>query len=287
MRRSSPRRRSAPIRVVTQRAASAPEFHHVRLSTGVRVRYLEQGPRAGRPVIVLHGLADTWFSFSRVVPGLAVAHRVFALDLRGHGASDRAENGYTPADMAADVVAFMDALGIRRATVVGHSMGSFVGQHVALAAPGRVSGLVLIGSATAVRNEVTLQLKDALAALPDAVPDEFAREFQASTVHGPVPAEFMAQVVADCRTPPTRVLRAALDGLLATARFEGLRGEKIPALLIWGDRDGMFSRADQEALVAALPIASLRIYRDAGHAPHWERPTEIVRDVSRFIRGTS
>jgi non-heme chloroperoxidase len=305
MRRSSPQRHSMPIRVETPLplavpaarplaaclaaaepgpASADPRFADVRLSTGVRLRYLEQGNPAGRPVILLHGLTDSWFSFSRVLPGISNAHRVFALDLRGHGDSDRPAAGYAPREMAADVIAFMDALGIRRATLLGHSMGSFVAQQAALAAPERIAGLVLIGSATAVRNRVTLELREAMASLPDTVPADFAMEFQASTVHQSVPEDFMIRVVAESRKVPARVWRAALAGLLETERFSGLGRSRIPSLLIWGDRDGLFSRLEQQALVAALPIASLKVYRETGHAPHWERPEEVVRDLERFLR---
>jgi non-heme chloroperoxidase len=265
---------------------SRPRFADVRLSTGVRLRYLEQGDLAGRPVILLHGLTDSWFSFSRVLPGISKAHRVYALDLRGHGDSDRPAGGYAPRDMAADVIAFMDALDIRRATLVGHSMGSFVAQRAALAAPERIAGLVLIGSATAGRNEVTLELREAMASLPDIVPEGFAMEFQASTVHRSVPDEFMIRVVAESRKAPARVWRAALAGLLETERFTGPGGSGSPALLIWGDRDVVFSRSEQRALVAALPIASLRVYRETGHAPQWERPKDVARDLERFFRTT-
>jgi non-heme chloroperoxidase len=304
MRRSSPQRHRMPIRAVTRLVLAAPaalslaagpaaavpaptsadpRFADVRLSTGVRLRYLEQGDPAGRPVILLHGITDSWFSFSRVLPGISKAHRVYALDLRGHGDSDRPAGGYAPRDMAADVIAFMDALGIRRAILVGHSMGSFVAQQAALVAPERIAGLVLIGSATAVRNEVTLELREAMASLPDTVPADFAMEFQASTVHRSVPEEFMIRVVAESRKVPARVWRAALAGLLETERFTGLGGARVPALLIWGDRDGMFSRSEQQALVAALPIVSLKVYRETGHAPHWERPKDVVRDLERFL----
>ncbi len=303
MRRSSPRSRRMPFGIVVRLALTAPvtpftagsaaalpvpapatpRFADVRLSTGVRLHYLAQGDPAGRPVILLHGITDSWFSFSRVLPGISKAHRVYALDLPGHGESDRPADGYAPRDMAADVIAFMDALGIRRATLVGHSMGSFVAQQAALAAPERIAGLVLIGSATTVRNEVTLELQAAMASLPNPVPADFAMEFQASTVHQPVPEDFLIRVVAESRKVPARVWRAALAGLLETERYAGLGGSGMPALLIWGDRDGMFSRSEQEALVAALPIASLRVYRETGHAPHWERPEEVVRDLERFL----
>jgi pimeloyl-ACP methyl ester carboxylesterase len=261
-----------------------PRFGEVELATGVRLHYLEQGNPAGKPIILLHGLCDSWSSFGRVLPGLTAAHRVYALDLRGHGDSGRPAGGYTPRDMAGDVVAFMDALKIERATLVGHSMGSFAVQQTALAAPERVAGMVLIGSATTGRSPATEELEQALASLPDAVPADFVGEFQAGTIHHPVPAEFMARVVEDCSKPPARVWREALAGIIRMERISGLGGKQIPALLIWGERDGVFSRAEQQALVASLPIASLRVYRETGHAPHWERPGEVVRDIERFLR---
>jgi non-heme chloroperoxidase len=76
--------------------------------------------------------------------------------------------------------------------------------------------MVLIGSATAVRNEVTLELREAMASLPDTVLADFAREFQASTVHRSVPEEFMIRVVGESRKVSARVWRAALAGLLET-----------------------------------------------------------------------
>jgi len=208
MPRSSPQRHSMPNHVEIRQAPAwaNPRFGDVRLSTGVRLRYLAQGNPTGRPVILLHGITDSWFSFSRVLPDISKAYRVYALDLRGHGDSDRPVTGYAPREMADDVIAFMDALGIQRATLVGHSMGSFVAQQAALAAPERIAGLVLIGSATLLRNAVTLELREALAALPDTVPADFAMEFQASTVHQSVPEEFMIRVVAESRKAPARVV---------------------------------------------------------------------------------
>jgi non-heme chloroperoxidase len=73
---------------------------------------------------------------------------------------------------------------------------------------------------------------------------------------------------------------------MAEERFTGLGATRIPALLLWGERDGLFSREEQEALVEALSVASLRVYRETGHAPHWERPREVARDIERFLRTT-
>ncbi len=255
-----------------------------RLGNAIRLHYLEQGDRAGRAVIMLHGLADSSFSFSRILPYLSGVHRILVPDLRGHGDSDRPSKGYRMGDMAADVLGFMGALGVERATLVGHSMGTFVARRVALVAPDRVTGLVLIGSATTGDNDVTRDLRSALASLPDEVPAPFALEFQASTTHQPTPGEFMERVVAESLKAPARVWREALAGMMAEERFTGLGATRIPALLIWGERDGLFSRDEQDALIEALSVASLRVYRDTGHAPHWERPREVARDIERFLR---
>lgn len=255
----------------------------VRLRTGVRLRYLEQGDPAGPAVILLHGLADSSFSFSRILPGLSGRYRALALDQRGHGDSDQPWDGYHPRRMAEDVLALMDALAIDRAVLVGHSMGTFVAQRTALAAPARIAGLALIGSAPSARNEVIQEVQRSLVPVAEAVPEEFVREFQLSTVHHPVPDEFLARVIAESLKVPARVWRAALAGLIEEERFDGLGQRRTPVLLLWGELDAIFSRGDQEALLAALPVASLRVYRETGHAPHWERPDDVVRDLEQFL----
>jgi pimeloyl-ACP methyl ester carboxylesterase len=139
-----------------------PRLQDARLATGVRLGYAEQGHAGSPPVILLHGYSDSWYSYSRVIPALAGSHHVYALDLRGHGESDRPAGGYTMRDMASDVVAFMDSNRIDAATIAGHSMGSFVAQQVAILVPHRVTQLVLIGSATTPRSIIGVpELADA------------------------------------------------------------------------------------------------------------------------------
>ncbi|HXG64807.1 MAG TPA: alpha/beta hydrolase, partial [Blastocatellia bacterium] len=259
-------------------------FNTARLSTGVRLRYAEQGDPAGRPLILLHGYSDSWFSFSRVLPALAATFHVFALDQRGHGDSDRPESGYAMPDFAADVAAFMDAMGIRRAAIAGHSMGSFVAQHVAAAAPERVARLVLIGSVTAPRRLAGFdEFQQAVESLNDPVPEEFAREFQVSTVYQPLPDDFMQRVIAESLKLPARVWRAIMGGMLAADAAAPLKQIETPTLILWGDRDAYCRRAEQDALAASLADAVLKAYPETGHALHWERPEQFVRDLEAFI----
>lgn len=272
---------------VVDRPAPRLRLAEISLATGVRLRYAEQGDPAGEPVILLHGYTDSWFSFSRVLPALPASWRVLALDQRGHGDSERPEGGYALVDLAADVIAFMDAMGLPRATVVGHSMGSFVAQQVAIAAPERVARLVLIGSATTMRNDIVLELEGAVDALSDPVDPEFVREFQLGTVHLMPPAEFMGEVVANSLKVPARVWRALLDGMLATEAPKRIGDRPIPALIFWGDRDAIFPRSEQEELLALLPGAKLAEYAETGHAPHWERPERFVRDLVRYLAASA
>src|SRR5262245_3894598 len=132
----------------------------VRLSTGVQLQVAESGPTNGEPVLFLHGFTDSWFSFSRVLEILPANVRAIVPTQRGHGDSERPACCYRVADFAADAVALLDALGISRATVVGHSMGSFIAQRVAIESPKRVNRLVLIGSGTTVRTPAALEFME-------------------------------------------------------------------------------------------------------------------------------
>ncbi len=273
-----------PIGAVA-RPDDEPRFADVRLATGVRLRYAELGDPAAPPLVLLHGYTDSWFSYSRVLPLLAARHHVFALDQRGHGDSDRPARGYAMPDFAADVVAFLDAQGIRRAAVVGHSLGSVVAQHVARAAPERVSQLVLVGSTTTLRTPVVRELQRAVDALTDPVPSAFAREFQASTVQRPLPAAFMDRVVAESLKLPAGVWREIMTGMLAAEPLAPPRAgaPRIPTLIVWGDRDAIFPRAEQDALTRLLRPATLAVYVGTGHSPHWEEPERFAREVVGFL----
>ena len=112
----------------------------------------------------------------------------------------------------------LDELEIERATVVGHSMGSIVARRVAELHPERVASLVLIGAVETPMGEGVSELQAAVESLEDPVPEEFVREFQASTIHEPVPEAFFEQVITESMKLPARVWRAVLEGLLAARR---------------------------------------------------------------------
>lgn len=257
----------------------------VRLDSGVRLHYVEQGNANGPTVILLHGYSDSWVSWEQVLPLIDKKNHVYVPDQRGHGESDRPASGYSFPDFAGDIIAFMDAKRIKKATIVGHSMGSFVAQHVATLAPERVEKLVLVGSAPAVSNGEVSQLQIEVNALTDPVPVKFVTEFQKSVITRPVQDEFMDRVIQESMKLPAHVWRHTMAGMLAKNSTVALSHIKSPTLIIWGDRETVFPRrADQEVLRKGIPNARLKIYAGTGHCPNWEEPARFAKDLEEFMR---
>lgn len=234
---------------------------------------------------MLHGFTDSWLSFSPVLPLLDNKYRVYVLDQRGHGDSDRSMGGYALPQFAADVLAFMDAMNIKQATIVGPSMGSIVAQHVAAQAPERVTKLVLVASTMHVRNDTVLELQREIDALKDTapVPETFARDFQVSTIFHPLPAEFLQAVVKESLKVPVHVWRETMAEMLAPEAQVELKKIKTPTLILWGDKESIFPRSEQDRLVSELRNSTLKVYPDTGHALHWERPERFAKDLQEFI----
>jgi non-heme chloroperoxidase len=260
----------------------------VELPTGVMLPYVEQGAASGVPVLLLHGVTDSWRSFERVLPHLPGSIRAVALTQRGHGDADRPTAGYRFQDFAADLAALMDALGIEAAVIVGHSMGSYVAQRFAMDHPERTLGLVLVGSATTWRgNPAVLDLwNSAVSKLTDPVDPVFVREFQRSTLAQPVPQAFFEAVVQESLKVPARVWRAAFEAIVNDDHSGELGKIEAPTLIVWGDRDDEFCPGgDQEALRAAIAGSRLVVYSGAGHALHWEEPERFAADLAAFVQG--
>jgi pimeloyl-ACP methyl ester carboxylesterase len=263
-------------------------FAMVSLSTGVTLHYAECGDRKGEAIIFLHAYTDSWFAFSRVIHLLSPSYHAFAPDERGHGDSDKPECCYTVDDFTADVDAFMDEVGIEEATLVGDSSGGMIAQRVALDYPHRVSRLVLMGSPTTLlNNEAVMEAGEQMRALEDPISPQFIRAFHMSTIHHPVPEEFLSTALSETLKVPARVWRGYMEGVVLTVDDTARLGEiDAPTLILWGERDTILGREEQEWRSGAIPDARLKVYPDTGHAVAFERPEWVVRDLEEFIEGT-
>jgi len=276
-------------RATTARAAAAPAappiaaVRRVALATGVTLPYVEHGPATGTPVIFLHGVTDSWRSFEHLLPHLPGSVRAFAVTQRGHGDATR-PGSYRYADLAADVVAFMDALQVPSAVLVGHSMGGLVAGRVAATAPDRVRGLVLLASFPTLTGHPGVQeLAAAVAALRDPIDPAFVRAFQESTVATPIAAAHMDTFVAESLKVPASVWHGLFREFVTTDIAGDLGRITASTLVVAAGKDTFSRVTERDALVAAIPGARALDYPALGHAPHWEQPAAVAADLARFF----
>jgi pimeloyl-ACP methyl ester carboxylesterase len=119
--------------------------------------------------------------------------------------------------------------------------------------------------------------------LTDPVDPAFVRGFAESTLAQRVPPAFIETMVRENLKVPARVWRATFEGLLEDDSLGELDRIKAPTLIVWGDRDAILPRVDQETLAAAIANSLLVVYPGAGHAVYWEEPGRVASDLAAFI----
>ena len=255
----------------------------IRLSTGISVPYVEGGVASGTPVILLHPWAESLSCFDRLFPLLPETMRVIAFDQRGHGQADKPTGGYALTDFASDVEAFMDALDLPVAVLLGSSSGGYVAQQVAISSPAKVTGLVLVGSPRSLQGRPPFA--DELDRLTDPIERGWVEE---SLTWFPrfheVPGWYIDARVDDGLRMPARVWREAFNGLVAAVPPTDVAAITTPTLILWGDRDELLARKDQEALSAAIPGSRFVVYQQTGHPVLWEQPERVATDLAAFIK---
>jgi non-heme chloroperoxidase len=270
--------------LATSAALAEPASALLKLPSGVTLHYVTQGRADGEPIVLLHGIGDSWHSYDLVLPHVPERYRVYAVTMRGHGWSDAPANGYTQADFAGDITAFLEALDLKGVTLVGHSLGSFIAQAVAVRDRGRVARLALIGSgpggigSETVRAEIQQFVRGVKVPLEASV----ARDFQAGTVSGPVPATFLETMFRELMLAAPQLWPQAAHALYDVGTAAALAKLTIPVLVMWGTKDAMLLRGEQDALVKAIPGARLLVYEGAGHAVHWDQPERVAKDLVAF-----
>jgi non-heme chloroperoxidase len=255
------------------------------LPGGLTVPYVEQGDRSGTPLVLLHAVADSWHSFELVLPHLPNSIHAFAFSQRGHGDASRPSEGYRSQEFAADLASFMDAVGLNAAVIAGGSSGGFVARRFAIDRPERTLGLVLLGSPGSLGDKppVRAMFEATIAPMTDPIDPTFVREFAASTLAQPVPPAFLDTIVEENLKVPSRVWKATMQGLLEDDGAKELDEIRAPTLILWGDRDSILSRDEQESMAHSIPNARLVVYEGAGHALYWEEPDRVAADLVAFI----
>lgn len=260
----------------------------VKVETGMTLQYVVQGDAKGPIVVLLHGAGDSWHSWELVLPHLPKTLRTYAVTLRGHGLSDHPRAGYARADFAGDITSFLKMMDLRDVTLVGHSLGSFVAQVVAssdASGDGRLSRLVLVGSGPGRTPDPNAPsaVSSYFASVKDPIDYAFARDFQAGTAFTPLPPAFLEMMIGEVQRVPAAMFHELAKGSADPGHLEKLSRIKAKTLLLWGDKDSMFVKADQDGLLGVIPGSRLIAYPNTGHALHWEQPERFSKDLTAFI----
>ncbi|HVW67804.1 MAG TPA: alpha/beta hydrolase [Steroidobacteraceae bacterium] len=266
----------------------------VQLPDGETLAYLTMGNPAGRPVVLIHGYTDSARDWVPLIPYLSKSFHLLVVDLRGHGRSSKPDCCYTLPDFAYDIVLLLDALRIRQADIVGHSLGSLVAQTFAENWPERTGKVVLISSTGgpppgAARQKPQFDFAAQIRQLREPLdPDS---PFMIAWWDSPTPVDpdFIRRQRRDAAAIPLRVWLAVLDQALGDPADlqRTLPRLTAPTLLIWGSKDPIMEPAVRDTLRAALPHARVKVFAGLGHNPFWEDPSGCAAVINAFLASDS
>ncbi len=250
---------------------------------GYRVHYLEEGPKSGKPVVLVHGLGGRAEDWRNLAPYFARAgFHVYMPDLIGYGRSEAPANfSYSVQDEAGIVIGFLDALGLKQVDLGGWSMGGWIVQLVAAEAPARVSRLMLFDAAGL-----------------HVVPDWDTRLFNPKTpaqlnelemLLTPHPKRIPGFVAADVLRISARtgwVVDRAMASMLSGQNVtDGLLPQiKMPVLIIWGEKDRILPVAQAQTMHRLAAQSELDVVAGCGHLAPLECTPQIGPRVVAFVR---
>jgi pimeloyl-ACP methyl ester carboxylesterase len=278
--------------------------HRYVVVNGVRFHYVQAGS-GERLVLLLHGFPELWWSWRHLIGPLSEQYTVVAPDLRGYNETEKPDWGYEPDVLVQDVVGLIEALGFRRAHLVGHDWGGVIAWAVAIARPWRVEKLVILNAPHPARFAEELRRN----------PRQLARSWYTGFFQIPRLPELIilrnlpAFVRGAFRGADGRLLLDEQDSAIyqeALARPGALAaginyyraaaqvgprglfaGTKMrvaaPTLVIWGEEDVALGVGLLDGLGRFVP--DLRVLRLPG-VSHWvqqERPAEVARAVGAFL----
>ena len=264
----------------------------VRLEDG-DLFYKDEGDRGDPVVVLLHGFACSQRWWDQVAPDLvARGLRVIRFDLLGHGNSEKPRDGYAPDDQARLVAQALRKLRVKRATIVGHSMGGTVASALVEQNRRLVRRIAVLGSAPA-EGFAELPLTGRLATWP--VVGELTRRFapdplikagldSAFADDVDVPDEFVDDVDKMTFSAYDKSRAEADEFVEDKPNSKRVAEADVPLLVIFGTEDEIVDPEAADRWKRDVPRARVVKMPDVGHSPHWENPREVVELLLDFAR---
>ncbi|MGW4809148.1 alpha/beta fold hydrolase [Kitasatospora sp. NPDC004272] len=246
------------------------------------------GDPAGRPVLLLHGLAGHAGEWDALAGALAPGHRVVAVDQRGHGRSTRRPASVGREAYVADALAVADRLGLERPLLVGQSLGGHTALLAAAAHPDRFGALVLVEAAAGRAEDAPEQIGGLLRNWPLPFPDRAAAVgFFGGGPAGEAWADGLEQR-PDGWWPrfDTEVMVDSMAPLAARDHWDDWAALTCPTLLVLGRR-GIIPPAETDRMLSLRPEVRAVSLLAAGHDVHLDQPAELHRLIAELLRDVS
>ena len=262
-------------------------------TNGIDLYYELHG--SGQPLVLIPGLGYDGWMWHRMIPGLAEHFQVISIDNRGSGQSAKPPGPYSATLLAADVVGLLDNFGLPRAHILGHSMGGFIAQALALDYPERVDKLILSATNFGGPRHIPI-MPEAMSVLTDVSGDPIARLRRGIAIScapgfaemNPEFVEYWVNYRVQNPIDPAGYqaqLAIGLSLIPEAAAFEGRLGAvQAPTLILFGAHDKVVPPGNANLLAARIPEAQVVILPDAGHFFPFETPDAAVAEVVRFLK---
>ncbi|MGQ0523770.1 MAG: alpha/beta fold hydrolase [Betaproteobacteria bacterium] len=243
---------------------------------------------SGHPLIFVSGLGGVGRYWEPQLPAFGARYRVVTYDQRGTGGSDKKQRSFSVDQMAREVVALMDALGIDKAHIVGLSTGGAIGQTLAIEYPQRLARMVVVSTWTHC-DPWFRRLFEARRAMYQQAGSELHAMFHPLWLY---PPDYVnahdAEIDEERRkavagAPPVEVSIGRIDAIMAFDRRADLHRIKTPVLIVSADNDYITPSYYAEALARAIPGSKLALMKGGGHSVSKTRPEDFDRLALDFL----
>ena len=280
--------------VTTPPGETEPQLsHHFAEAAGLTWHYVEAGE--GEPVVFLHGLPESWYSWHYQLEALVGEYRVIAIDLKGYGQSGKPDGNYSADQVAEEVLALLEAMGLERFNLVTHDWGTIIGDFIGGEHPERVIRWVRMQAPVHKSDpknhpQLVILRDQALATRLFSNTETFVRQVYGERTVQPIPEEDMLRIIEEFGRPgvaeavPRYFRDTSAETLLA--RQQLFSQMDFPVLLLQGDKDPAQPQWYFEGAAEQFPDAELQWVTDAGHFTELEQPEQVTEAIRHFLRAS-
>lgn len=246
-----------------------------------KIRYFETEPKEKGNILMLHSNGATFETWSLNVKELSREFRLIIPDIPGYGHSTKPDTIKSTGQLTGYILEFIDTIKIDKFSIMGNSLGGIIGIDLASRSPEKVDKLVLIATPSGLKNEMEKLLlilnswiKD------DGIPSINEQDGLKIT---PQCDKTILHIINGNLKMAGKTFKEVNDAVMNYDYTGALKNVKAPAMIIWGDEDGVLSINCAWDLSRQLKDAPVHILKGAGHSPHFDKPDELNRLVRNFL----